>query len=654
MEKKSEMTAFDIRFVINELKENLINSVFRKIYHYENKEFLFQVFNPGKGDIWFYVDRNKIFITEYKREVPKEPSSFCMFLRKYLLGQRITDVKQVGFDRIVEIYTKGNVLIFELLKPGNVILTDSLRNVIMPLEIQKYKDREIKPKNPYKYPPRPTNPFELDFAYFKRYANASDKKIIVFLAGMGFGAVYAKEICKRAGIDENQAANALDNDSLLKLYETISLLAQEKPRPCIYNDVFVSPISLRIFEEEPRYFETFSKALDEFFLKQYEERVVEEQEKIIEKEKEKVERIIEQQKKAEEKWKKATEESKEIAETIYNYYGTVEAVISAIKKAREQGMSWSELKERIEKEESPEADAIKEIREHEGIVVLTLGGRDIEIDFRKSVEENAEMYYMDMKWAKKKLSGVEKAKEEVVEKVKEIKEVVEKPVVKKKPVKRRKKWYEKFHWFISSDGFLVIGGKDAKQNEMIFSKYIEPNDLVFHADVHGASLVVAKAGDKEEISDETKKEASEFAAAHCKAWSNNLSDVDVYCVKPDQISKSAPSGQYLPKGSFYITGPREWFHNVELKISIGVKIEEYKGEEIARVLYGPVMAMRKNCDYFITIKPGFKKASELVNEIKNKLLIKAIPEHKDIIKEIPPDEFQKAIPYGTGEIVEYG
>jgi len=63
--------------------------------------------------------------------------------------------------------------------------------------------------------------------------------------------------------------------------------------------------------------------------------------------------------------------------------------------------------------------------------------------------------------------------------------------------KRDKNWYEKFHWSYSSEGFLILGGKNLRSNEELVKKYLQPDDLFLHADVHGASVVVIKGEGKE-------------------------------------------------------------------------------------------------------------------------------------------------------------
>ena len=42
---------------------------------------------------------------------------------------------------------------------------------------------------------------------------------------------------------------------------------------------------------------------------------------------------------------------------------------------------------------------------------------------------------------------------------------------------RKTYWFEKFLWFISSENFLVIGGRDQQQNELVVKRYLEPGLL---------------------------------------------------------------------------------------------------------------------------------------------------------------------------------
>ncbi|RLJ05711.1 MAG: hypothetical protein DRP18_02455 [Candidatus Aenigmatarchaeota archaeon] len=645
--EREEMTSLDFRFLVQELKGNLVNGIIRRIYQYEKKKFFFEIFVPTKGSFWLYADAKKMFLTQKRKPAPQEPPSFCMFLRKHLLGKKIKYIKQYEFDRIIEIEINGYILIFELIHPGNVILCDSFYNIIMPLEIQRWRHREIKPKTVYRYPPRIENPFEMDLNDFLRKLKSNpDKKIVSLLSSnLSFGSIYGNEICAVAGVNKDKPCKDISLDEASRIHKVIEVLKETPLKPVVYAQG-AFPFPLKILEnEKPKEVQDFCQALDEFFSEKEEEKTEQEAKKEVLEKEEKIERIFGHQKEAETKWERIEKDSRDSAERIYNYYETVRVALEGIRKARETGMSWSEIKNQISQEPTPEAEAIKEIREGDGIIVLDLGGKEVEIDIRKTVEENAEKYYEDAKWARKKLEGVKEAEKQILEKIEETKEKPEEKTEKEKP-KKRKKWYENFRWFFSSDGFLVVAGKNDESNETLIKKHTEDNDIVFHADIPGAAFVVIKSQGLD-VPDETKKEAAEFAAAYSKAWSKGLGTIDVYSVPGSRVTKG---GVNLPKGSFIIEGEREWYREQEIKLSIGVKIKE----DEADVVSGPVMAVRKNSDYFVTIKPGFKQSLELAMEIKNKLLIKAKPEDKPFIENIPLEEFQKRIPSGMGEIVEYG
>jgi predicted ribosome quality control (RQC) complex YloA/Tae2 family protein len=44
---------------------------------------------------------------------------------------------------------------------------------------------------------------------------------------------------------------------------------------------------------------------------------------------------------------------------------------------------------------------------------------------------------------------------------------------------RQQMWFEKFIWFVSSDGYLVLGGRDAQQNEILYKKYLRKGDVSY-------------------------------------------------------------------------------------------------------------------------------------------------------------------------------
>lgn len=260
----------------------------------------------------------------------------------------------------------------------------------------------------------------------------------------------------------------------------------------------------------------------------------------------------------------------------------------------------------------------------------------IEIDLKKSLQENASDYYAKSKVAKKKLAGVEKALEDTSKRISSLekKKPAQKEVVKKK--KKQKKWYEKFHWCISSDGFLILAGRDAKSNENLVKKHLEPTDLYFHADIHGAPHTIVKSKDNS-APQTTKEEAAQFAATLSRGWRDKFSHADVYSVLPDQVSKSAPSGEAIGTGAFMIYGKRNWFRKTPLAFAIGIN-KEYE------LISGPPSAVKKHASYLVQIRQGKLSKGELAKEIK-KNLAKKSPE-----TQIDLDEIISMLPAGGAEI----
>jgi hypothetical protein len=215
----------------------------------------------------------------------------------------------------------------------------------------------------------------------------------------------------------------------------------------------------------------------------------------------------------------------------------------------------------------------------------------------------------------------------------------------KREKKEKREWYEKFRWFHSSDGFLVVAGRDASTNEILIKKYVEPQDLIFHAEFHGAPFALIKTSGRKPP-DRTVKEAARFAASYSRAWKEGLSAVNVYWVLPDQVSKTPPSGEYLPRGSFMIYRPKNYIRGVQLEVAVGVKRE---GERFI-VIGGPLDAIVENTNLYVRLIPGRESSGKLAKQIRSKLAHLASDEERKEVLKTSLDEIQKFIPPGRGTI----
>lgn len=372
---RRELSSLDLIFLLGELRF-LTGGLIQKVYQ-DKKSLRLEIYIPEKGGFELYFEPGKIFVTDFKRKSLEYPESFCMFLRKHVQGQRIVEIRQPDFERIIEIETEKNILIFELFSKGNIILCDKMRIIMMPLEVQLWKDRQIIPKKPYQYPPSISNPFKISEYELKKMLMVSKKSIVTFLAvDLSLSGIYAEEVCSRANIEKNKVSDKLNEKEMHAIHESIQNLLKNFGPQIVLDEkkpIDAVPFDMKIYEgKEIQRVTTFNHALDEFFTEK--EIITKEikEEKVAEKEVQKFQRIVGEQKEALEKWKLKEKNSRERAEAINKNFELVERILAIIQKARDQGMSWDEIRERIEKEDSPETRAIKEIREDEGIIVLEL------------------------------------------------------------------------------------------------------------------------------------------------------------------------------------------------------------------------------------------------------------------------------------------
>lgn len=232
------------------------------------------------------------------------------------------------------------------------------------------------------------------------------------------------------------------------------------------------------------------------------------------------------------------------------------------------------------------------------------------LDTGKSVEQNASLYYDKAKKIKKKIEGARKAlidtqkKLEKIEKQKLKEEKSREQVQLTEPSK--KEWYEKFRWFISSEGFLVIGGRDATTNEIVVKKHTDKDDLVFHTDMVGSPFFVIKS-DNKKIGEKTIKEAADATITFSRAWKLSLNTSSVFYCTPEQLTKEANSGEYVPRGGFVTKGKLNYIEN---KINCAVGL--YKG----KIMGGPLEAIKKNCEKYVEIEQGREKASNIAKLIQ--------------------------------------
>jgi len=609
------MFSFDIKVITQELKElSIINMKIEKIYQ-RNGEFRFKLYGNGRKDL-VIKPGVCIYVTGYPKSAPKNPSGFAMFLRKKLHTLEILDIKQIKFDRIVEI-TLGireamYRLIIEFFGQGNIILTDKDYKILSLWK--KHHKREVYVGNYYEFPES-----ENIFTEFK--LEKKDKGIVKVLAvDYNLGGIYAEELCLLSGIDKN--SKEVDTE---KLKDGVKKLENmEKKVNVVEGEIYPYELS-RFKDKEKKYYNSLNEALDEIYGKEelIEEKSIEK--KNLEEKIAKYERIAASQKEAVKKFEDDITKNKELGDLIYLHYQEIEKILEIIKKAKEK-FGWKDIIEKTKGNRYIESIDPKNLK-------LNFE-KKIVIDISKTLSENAGIYYERSKTAKKKLEGAKSALQKNLEHIETLKKgesEIEEIVVRKK---RKREWYEKFRWCFSSENFLMLGGKDKKTNEVLIKKHMEPKDLYLHADIQGAPHLIIKNG--QESSEKTLNEAAIFAASFSRAWKEKIAGIDVYWVNPEQVTKSPPSGEYLPTGAFFIKGEKNFIKNVSLSLALGI----FENKPMC----GPVSAIKANCDRYVEIVQGDEKKEALAKKISRIMdydnlddIIQVLPSGGSKINRIPQE-----------------
>jgi predicted ribosome quality control (RQC) complex YloA/Tae2 family protein len=200
----------------------------------------------------------------------------------------------------------------------------------------------------------------------------------------------------------------------------------------------------------------------------------------------------------------------------------------------------------------------------------------VDIDLSLSGWSNARQYYDQKRVAATKQEKTEQASTKALKSTEQrIQADLRKGLKQEKAVLRpvrKQLWFEKFIYFISSDGYLVLGGKDAQQNELLYRRHLKKGDIYVHADLHGASSVIIKNNPglaEFEIPPSTLSQAGNLSVCTSSAW-DSKAVMSAWWVNADQVSKTAPTGEYLTTGGFMIRGKKNFLPPAQLLLGFAV------------------------------------------------------------------------------------
>lgn len=626
---KKEMSSFDVGAVVREmaaLEEGHLDKVYQT-----GTDLLIRINLKGAGkEDLFFRGGKWLYLAPDRPETDSTPGPFAAFLRKHLSNARIGVARQSGSDRMVVLpgfKSDGEFnLVFEMFGGGNVLLVKD-GEIVNCLVQKNYRDRVTRPGQPYVAPKQRFDPFTASEEEFAAEFRTSDADTVRSLATVNnLGGQYAEEVCARAGAEKGTPAPEVTDEQLGKLYTALRSLVSDmhdNPAALIYRKngeiVDIAPTELAVHADaEKEQVASISDAVGALMA----ETASKKKEERTDPEIEKLKKRIVKQTETVELYRAEADAFKTQADTLYTEYQKVSELLAVLSEQSAK-LTWEKLEAGARK--IPWVTAIDPSKNS---VTAKVGDLEVRMDYTKSLDANASDIYAAGKTALQKAANAQTAldesKTELQKREAEFGRRKELEASRATPTKRF--WFEAYKWFITSEGKLVLGGRDVRSNDAVVKKHMKEHDLYAHADIHGAPSIVVKDGLS--ASEGEMREACWFALAQSKAWTAGSPEGGAFWTYPDQVSKTPDAGQFVPRGAFIIRGKRNWEYHIPLEMGIG----EIAYEGNRKIMCAPVPVIEKACTRYVVIKPSKEKNPRLNGELAKMF---SVPE-EEISTIVPP------------------
>ncbi len=536
-------------------------------------------------------------------------------LRKHLAGSQVSGIGEPHGERLLELESHPTGaprlrLIVEFFGKGNLLLVKDSR-IVAVAHAQSWAHRALRPGAEYLPPPAHGDPWTMGIAELEAgLARSRTDRVRTLAAPLGFGAPLAEEILERAGVAGAEPATQETATVAEALHRVIAEVLREvgdQPRGYLYRHqgdlVDVEPYRSvrwqRSADVDVEAVDRFSDAASTYFSAVGSTPVAPPVDPAAE-----LRRQESRQQSAIAALRAEADRLRGLADAVFAHY-----------EAAEEGLRAST--------DQPERE----------VVDVVLGGVVVPLRRDRSPRESAQEIYQEVKRLQAKIAGAEAALAATRGKIANVpapEDASANVPGARRGDAHRTLWFEKFHWFVTSEGVLVVGGRDAATNDLLVRRHLGSNDVYVHADVHGAASVVVKhppAG-QPDPGPRSLTEAGQWAASYSKAWRAGLASADAFWVRPDQVSKRPASGEFVPRGAWVIHGTKNWVRDCPLELGLGQL--DYEGE--TRWTAAPVAAVRTRGRLRLVLTPGpERERSEREVEVSRELGIS-----RDLVQRLLP------------------
>ena len=633
------LAGIELNYLVNKISEEVQGYYVSNIWGITKDSILFKLHHPEKSDIFMMISTSGVWLTSVKID-QIEPNRLLKRLRSDLLRFKITKIEQIGSERIAYFtfagFDKEFVIIGEFFGEGNILLCNDEMKILALQHSIDVRHRKLGVGMTYVTPPSSGldifNISELDFEDLKKSELISGKW---FGRTLGLPKKYVEGIFDLANVNSKKIGKDLNDDEIKKIFHTTSTIVTNVTKgnhdPIIIRNETseVIPIKLGESDEKISSVNSFMEGLDTVFT----ENIVEKGRSIQTSESDKKIRELETQISEQEK---AIETVKEKSKYVTNLANSLYVMVSNGIISIEDPNAQSILEENNAK-----------LSKEKGISLIVIKDEKIKINPEASLQSIASVLFNEAKRQSGAIKSIDQIKNKTKKKLEKLKNRTEASTQEIIVSEIRKKnWYERYRWFFTSDDMLAIGGRDAPSNSAVVRKHLGKNDKIFHGDIFGSPFFILK--DAENPPANSMNEVAHATVCFSRAWREGMHGLSAFWVNPEQVKKSAPSGQFLPKGSFTIEGKRNFVNIPSLKLAVGIIPQD----DHYLLTSGPPETIKKNSLCYAIIEPHGLEMVEVAKKIK----IEFSKLEEEITKQINLDDFVRALPAGQSQIkeVSYG
>jgi len=642
-----ELSGIELHYLVNKISPKVSSGYYVSDFSSITKNsILLKLHHPAEPNIMLMVSTKGIWFTNKKYRQIVE-NQFVKVLSREIERAKISSVSQPGSERIFFLYfvnrdNKVRKLIVEIFGKGNIILCDESMEIIWILNPIEVRHRTLRTGSEYVLPPkRGEDVLQISLESMKKMASLqpNNTEVVKWLGNCtSLPRKYLEEILLQSAIN-TKYVNLLSDNDIEIIYEktreiTNKIIDEKNHAPSVIVDklglaVETSPIPMSK-EVNVKKVETYMDGIDQVLSNEIltigrNLKTEEADRKILE-----LEHDLEEQNKAKMQVISKSKSLRNLAHELMklSFIGI-------------QDMNDKKVNTLLQSNDS-------KIVHENGLPYLDLFNERLKLE--SNIPTFSSLLFSRAKELERGSINIDKASEELKSRIDKIQNQTQKIHEKIQfNMLESKHWYERYRWFVTTDGHLVIGGRDASSNSAVIRKHMTENDIVFHAEIHGSPFFLVKNArnlDSGNFIDETAQATISFS----RAWKDGLSSGDAYWVFPNQVKKGAPTGQYLPKGSFVIEGKRNFCKGVELKLSIGlIQIENNR----YTIVCGPSNAIRRRSLVFASLLPGGSDPMNLAKKVKSEF-VRVISEFDsdlaDYLKKIVLDEIIRMLPSGQSKI----